>query len=693
MRSCFSHADSKGLRTEEAYPHLFTPIKLGTQLFRNRIALGALYTGRARNPEMTTELVRFYANRAAGGAALVVTEAISALRKSSANIGQLSIYQRRDLETLKLLVHAVHKHDSGIVAQLQEPGRGDTRPQRKPFSLAPSALPDDLSWTMPRPMTIQDIAEMREDFVAAAQSLHSVGFNGVELSCGHGHLHHQFLSPWMNHREDEYGGTRENRIRVIVELLHAIRQACGESFLIGLRLPGDDGIPGSIDWEEAGQIADSLTQACRPDYVNFVQGGQASTLFMHVPDMHEKRGTYVETIGMIRSRCNGVPVAATGRILEPVQAETLLASGRADFVMMGRTLLADAAWGLKARTNRDGDIRKCVSCNSCWGEVARGGPLGCDNNPRVARKDEVDWWPKATVAPRRVTVVGGGIAGLETAWVAAAGGHHVTLFSQSSELGGKARLYASVPGCEAFSSIFDYQITAARRAHVEFELSCRATIEDIERSRPDIVVLATGAEMLWPAQLPSQWQQWGIIPDLWTTIGELGRLRKEEGAAVLYDFEGTDVTYSVAEALSRHFKRVVIVNPVECLGRDEALVKRQAIYCRLVNSGVEILSWSEPSANTDLENGRVSIRNIMSGAETVIENVSLFTYATPRRQRDELLIPLRDRDCRTYIIGDAYIPRSTMAIIREAHDLGETICSGVLASGVKKAESTPGQWA
>lgn len=664
-----------GIDAEEAYPHLFSPMQLGTQRFRNRIALGSMYTGRARDGDVTPELIRFYANRAAGGAALIVTEALNTIRHRPAFTGQIRIYQRENLDSLRRFTGAIHEHDSGIIGQIQDHGRGDIRPRRKAFSYAPSALPDDLSWTMPHQMSVSEINDMREDFVAGAEIMKRAGFNGIEISSGHGHLHHQFLSPWMNRRDDEYGGSRENRMRILVELIRSIRDACGDEFLIGLRLPGNDGMPGSIDWDEGGAIADALTRAVRVDYLNFVQGSQSLTLYEHLPDMHGPRGTYVEDSARLKPFCNGIPMAATGRLLEPVQAETLLQQGQADFVMMARTLLADAAWGLKARQNRDGEIRKCVSCNNCWGEIVLHQPLACDNNPRVAREDEVDWWPSPTRRPRRLTVVGGGLAGLETAWVAAARGHHVTLFSQSGDLGGKGRLYASLPDCEAVSSIYDYQLWAGQRAGVDYRTSFQATYDDIVATEPDAVVLATGGEMLWPPQLPEEWREWGILPDLWTTIGELGRMGQDPGTAIVYDFDGTDVTYSTADALSHRFARVVILTPVECVARDEALVKRQSIYRRLLNRDIEILPWSEPSPNSDLETGTFVVRNLMTGRERAIENVSFFTYATPRRQRDELLAPLQAASYPVHVIGDAFIPRTTIATLKEAHSLGESLWS------------------
>lgn len=659
--------------TEEAYPHLFTPMQLGTQRLRNRIAMGSMFTGRARDGDVTPELIAFYANRAKGGASLIVTEALNTIRQVPAFTGQVRIYKRQNLDSLRRWAGAIHEHDSAIVGQIQDHGRGDIRPRRKQFSFAPSSLPDDLSWTMPHTMSVSEIKEMTEDFISGADVMQRAGFNGIEISAGHGHLHHQFLSPWMNRREDEYGGALVNRVRFLVELVTGIRNACGADFLIGVRLPGHDGMPGSIGWDEAGQIAQELTSSCRIDYINFVQGSQALTLFEHLPDMHGPRSTYVEDTARLQDHCNGVPMAATGRLLEPIQAETLLEKGQADFVMLARTLIADAAWGLKARQDRDGDIRKCVSCNNCWGEIAHHAPLSCDNNPRVARPDEVDWWPTPTEAPRRLTVVGGGLAGLEAAWVAAARGHKVTLFSQSGELGGKGRLYASMPDCEAVSSIYDYQIMAANRAGVDFRMSQLATFEDVVATEPDAVILATGGEMLWPPQLPAEWQEWGVVPDIWTTITDLGRMRPDEGTAVIYDFDGTDVTYSAADALSHRFAKVIIITPVECVARDEALVKRQSIYRRLLLRGVEIWPWSEPSPHTDLAEGQVAVRNVMTGRESVIENVVFFTYATPRRQRDELLQPLRAAGYDTHIIGDAFIPRSTIATVREAHDLGERL--------------------
>jgi len=604
---------------------------------------------------------------------MIVTEPFSMWRGAPAH-AQVNVYGQSNLDGLKSLVDAVSKHDCHLLTQVQDPGRGDMRPIRKLAAFGASALPDDLSWTVPHAMTPAEIKNMIEDFVESAGKLQSAGFSGVELSAGHGHLFHQFLSPWMNRREDDYGGSFENRARLVNELIQALRRECGPEFIIGLRLPGNDGLPGSINWADAEELAAWFSRGNQIDYLAFVQGSHAWTLFMHVPDMHSDRGTYIREIGKLRHACNGTPVAAIGRILEPAQAETILSDGKADFVMLGRTLIADAAWGLKSLGARDNDIRKCVSSNNCWRETVLGRPLACDNNPRVGQRDEVDWWPQAAAEQKRVVVVGGGVAGLEAAWIAAARKHEVTLFSSSSDHGGKLKHYAALPGCESVSSIFDVQIIFGQRAGVNYQLGWRAKAEDILACDPDTVILATGGTMIWPKQLPIVLQEEGFIHDLWETIQiVLKHPHKDSGTAVIYDFDGTDVTYSAAQLFRERFDRVVLINPCETIARDESTVKRQSIFERMFKHDIEIVNWSEPSPNSKFEDGVFVYRNLMTGEETEITDVALFTYATPRTPNLSLLQPLREAGLIVHQIGDAYMPRSVIAATSEGHKIGNSI--------------------
>ncbi|WP_156397316.1 MULTISPECIES: oxidoreductase [unclassified Sphingomonas] len=665
-----SHAEISGA----PYPHLFSGLQLGSRLLRNRIAFGAVYTGLMERGEISRAYLNFLVNRARGGAALLVSEPYAMWRFSTGALAQAQVHGQRDLDGFRRLAAAIEDEGSVLLAQLSEQGRGDIRAVRRFRAVAPSMLPDDLSWTMPQALSVDEIRHMVGDMAESAERLRRCGYAGVEISAGHGHIFHQFMSTWSNRRDDAYGGSFENRMRLLDELGRALRSCCGPDFLIGVRLPGDDGLPGGIGWNEAAEIAAHATATGIYDYVNFVQGSQSWTLHKHLPDMHGPRGPYVDQTGLMKRHCNGVPVACTGRIVEPVQAETLLSQGKADFVMLGRTLLADPAWGRKALQDRDGDIRKCVSCNNCWASTLMGQPSYCDNNPRIGLEDEVDWWPAKVEQPKRIVVVGGGISGLEAAWIAAARGHEVTLFNASAELGGRVRLFSQLPGCEAVSSIFDYQIMAAERAGVDLKLSHHATADDIAACRPDSVILATGGQFLWPEQLPAELRDEGYILDMAQLLRELvGRKAHMQGTAVIYDMDGTDMTYAGAELLADMFDRVVIVTPVESAARDQATVIKQAVYSRILGRGIEVISWAEPSPASRFEDGVFVYRNIMTGREGIIEDVQLFTYATPRVPRRELATQLGKICADVRLIGDAKGPGYTIPAMREAHMLGCTI--------------------
>ncbi len=654
------------------YAKLFTPYSLAGKHLKNRIVHASMTTRMGDKGKVTERQLRYYASRAQGGAAMIVTEPLSMAHHQHIPY-KIVAYNDAELDGLKRWAEAVESHDCRLLGQIQDPGRGRHEVGRNPEAVGASALPDDLSGTVPRPLTVDEIRRMNEDFAQSAARLKRCGFSGVEISAGHGHLFHQFLSPWSNARDDAYGGDLAGRTRLISEMITGIRAACGQNFILGVKLPGDDGVPGGIGPIEAAAIASHITGSTAVDYVTFAQGSHARSLEMHVPDDHEPRAAYRPLFHTLRKAIHGVPLLALGRITDPAEADAILSSGEAELVALGRALVADPAWPNKAAQGRAHDIRYCVSCNNCWYVgAAFHQPLSCDNNPRVAQANEADYWPDKAAVKKRIVIVGAGVAGMEAAWAAAARGHDVTVFSRSPEVGGKARLRALLPGGEALSSVYDYQQSAALRAGVTFKLGSVATLESLLAYRPDSVILATGADMVAPRWLPLDAQ--AIVKNLRCAMQDVLTLRhRQAGSAVIYDMDQSEGVYASAERLHQIFERVIIVTPRDAIAEETSMVTHQGINRRLSAKGIEVMPLCEPRWSDTFENGSLDIVQVYTGEKTCIDNVVFFAYATPRAPTTALVAPLRAAGVEVRLIGDCLSPRNVMAATAEGHAAGHAV--------------------
>lgn len=661
------------MQRNEFYPHLFQPIELAGRRLKNRIVHASISTHFMDQGGGHDRQVQYLANRARGGAAAIVTEPLG-IAPHQPKV-RLRVYDDAMEDFGRRWADAVESLDCRLLGQIQDTGRGRHAPGRNPNAIGASADPDDLSWTMPHAMSKGEIRAFIDSAAQSSARLARWGYSGVEISAGHGHLFHQFMSPRSNRRDDDYGGCLENRTRFVSELCAAIRSAAGSGFIVGVKLPGDDGVPGGIDPAMAAEIAAHLVSRVTIDYVAYAQGAHHRSLEMHLPNDSYPRLPYLAMTRNLAGATPGVPVMALGRITDPAEAEGILARGDIALIGLGRPLITDPAWPLKAGAGRARDIRYCVNNNTCWKIAVGHAPLVCDNNPRVGLPDEVDFRPAPAPARRRVVVVGTGVAGLEAAWTAAARGHAVTVFGASSEVGGKTRLHAQLPNSESLSSVYDYQFAEAQRHGARFELGVRVGAERILAERPDVVVLATGARMVWPSCLPPDLHDLGLVPDLRSAMSDLARLQeRQRGRAVILDMDHTEGTYAAADRLNELFDEVVVLTPRERIAEDVALVTRQGILRRFHLQRIRWHGLVEPIWSEAFENeARLEYASVYGGIVGHIDDVAFFAYATPRRPNDELAAPLRDAGIDVRLVGDCRVARHVVDATLEGHAAGMSV--------------------
>ena len=433
--------------SENAYfPRLFSPLRVGRRTLRNRIALPATTTNYGARNRVTDRWIDFLAERAKGGAGLVITEIIAVDPAALCQASTVTGYEAENEDGFKRAAEAVEGEGACLIAQLWHPGRQQLwSPVASPKGI--SDQPDAYSWTVPHVMSTAELRQVADEYVAVAKRFKRCGFGGVELHGAHGYLITQILSPWSNRRTDDYGGSLENRIRFVREVAQAVRQTCGGDFVIGLKMPGDEGVAGGIDPDEAARITAALARPGLLDYFAYSQGNFTLSLENHAPDMHFRRGHFLDIHKKMRRASarragDGDRPHRDARGGRSRHRGRRRRSGRHDAgADRGRRLAGEGA-RRQRRGHQALELRQfCLGRDPC--RQAAGGTAQPAARPQGRIRLAAE---RATATRRRVAVVGAGPAGLQAARIAAERGHDVTLFGASSQVGGKLRWEAGLPG-------------------------------------------------------------------------------------------------------------------------------------------------------------------------------------------------------------------------------------------------------
>jgi len=623
---------------------------IGRLTLANRVVMPAMGVNLA-SPDggVTEDIIAFYEARARGGAGLIISE-ITRI-EGGAGISepcQLAAYRPSDIGELQRLVDAVHKYETGIFIQLQHPGREASPAIAGERPVAPSPVANPLSGGgVPRELSLEECGALAQKFALSAQIAMAAGADGVELHGAHGYLINEFLSPAMNFRTDRYGGSFENRMRFLTEILAGIRKSCGPRFPVSVRINAEEALPGGIDLPEACRIAAVLEKA----------GADAINVSCYSQGCIEP-GTYEEgwkkNMPSAVKKAVSIPVIAVCNIKSPAAAEALLEEGACDFVGVGRGHLADPEWCAKAFSGREDEIRTCIGCLGCFGEIVKAKRVRCAVNPVTGREREYAS-PARDGKERVVAIVGGGPAGIEAALVLKERGFSPVVFDRGERLGGTLNTADKGYGKEKITRYTDSLIRQAEKAGIETRLGTDASPETIRELDPCGVFVACGAEPLVPP-IP------GINEDLVCTAEDvlLGS-EKLQGRVVVV---GSGMTgLETAEMLAMDGCSVTMVEMLDELGAGVYPTVVQDVMGRIAQHDAVILTGHRLERVTP---AGVELTRLSDGEKVAVnaDRVVLAMGVVPRKAAAD---GFKAAFPNVHVIGDAYRGARILEATRDAH--------------------------
>jgi len=647
------------------FSNLFQPGRIGLLTIKNRIIMAAMGTRYSTDTlGVSDRQIAYYAERAKGGVGMIIVEATCVDRMHSGLYPTLTLDKDSCIPGHAELVEAIHRHGANAALQLFHPGRHASlylNTGQQP--VAPSPLPSPRNRVMPRELSIADIEELIAEFAAAARRAQRAGYDALEIHGAHGHLLHQFLSPRMNHRNDKYGGSLENRMRFSVEVISRVKTATRGALPVIFRLTAQESREGGYSAQDAWVYAQMAVSA-GADAIHVTAGtydDDKDNIDPTVSPQSFPQGWLIPYTHTLKSKVN-VPVIAVGVIREPQAADDILAQGRADFIALGRPLLADTEWPLKALEGRVEDIRHCCSCLHCIDTFFRS-EVRCAVNASCGRERDFTELKPATLV-KTVMVIGSGPAGMEAARIASLRGHRVSLYEKCAELG-KGNLYLSSipPHKDKMAWVRDYLVTQISKSSVAVHLNTEVDAVLIEKEKPDIIILATGARAAIPA-IP------GVNnPKVVTALDVLNGKVDPWGRSIVV-IGGYSTGCETAEFLAARDNQVIIISrsPARDLGKGVTSTNRVEMLVRLRdNPKITVLSEHDVK--------QITIGEVVVVDKEGKENSLPADWVVIARGLDPVnemsgLVVLADE---IYTIGDALQPRDIASALYEGAIVGRNI--------------------
>ncbi|KJS43640.1 MAG: oxidoreductase [Roseovarius sp. BRH_c41] len=641
-----------------AFSHVFRPVVMAGHSLRNRVVFGAHTTNMAEDGLPGARHIAYYEERAIGGAAMIVVEPMPVHRTAVLTRGNFRHSSDAVIPAFAKLTQAVKRHGAVVVQQLYHVGAHGDQDNSWHAAWSPSGGPSWHDSDGSHEMSVAEIEEVIESFVAAAVRCQKAGFDGVEVWAAYHCLLDQFWTPMSNTREDEWGGSLENRTRFSREILRRVRAACGPGFIVGLSVSDGSTVEATLGHEAMAEIVGLHDSERLMDYVTC---GSGSYLDYHplMPTFLYPEKLGVDLAARLKRVVRHALVTAESHIRTPENANTVLGAGEADMVSIVRGQIADPHLVAKAKAGRPEDVRGCISCNQqCWGRRSRDYWISCLINPSVGW--EHDWGgdrfsPAARV--QGVLVVGAGPAGLEAARVAAERGHRVQLHEAGPEMGGQFRLAGLQPRRAQILDLLGWYARQLARLGVEVRFNSYLDAGEIAAIGADHVILATGslpAGTGFQKAIPHLSALPGLDGNVWPVEDVMGRAARLGPRVIVLDEGGNWRGGGTAWHLAEAGHQVVIVTPQAMVGRElERSAADVPLRRRLAALGVRFVT---ESAITSWQNGGAEVVDLLTGARSHVAADSL-VLATTNRADVSLRDELAAQGVVARLIGDAHAPR------------------------------------